>query len=211
MEKKMILAVYHKWMPGDIEKCERVKSLLDKGLVKYETDYDADLGRWEIRIEAADHAKALKALTDHEEAKSKWDINYLTTELLPKRAQEITDGKNYSTRQPIYVVLDLQENIFSGHSEYDPTTNYKGKEKEEGYVDLAVEPEDREFSVSDEGMKEPEEITRFWTDRIIAFFLTSGGANEYLEYQKHNLGEAYVYVFYSGYGNQEMDKLLNNG
>ena len=44
------------------------------------------------------------------------DLNYLQAEILPKREQEIKEGKNLSTRQPIYVVLDLQEIICSGHS-----------------------------------------------------------------------------------------------
>ena len=59
-------------------------------------------------------------------------------------------------------------------------------------------------------MKEPEEVTMFYTDRIIAFFLTSQAAHDYLQYQSHNMNDPYVYVFYSGYANRQMDKLLCN-
>lgn len=59
-------------------------------------------------------------------------------------------------------------------------------------------------------MKKPVEVTKFYTDRIISFHLTSKSAHDYLKYQKHNLHNAYVYVFYSGYGNIEMDCLLKN-
>ena len=138
------------------------------------------------------------------------DLNYLQNIILPKREQEILDGKNLSTRQPIYVVLDLQENYCSGHSEYTLPTNYIGRDMEYGYIDLLLDPEYRKFNETDDGMEDPEAITRFYTDRIIAFFLTSEGAHDYLKYQSHNLSDGYVYVFYSGYGNKEMDKLLCN-
>ena len=136
------------------------------------------------------------------------NLDYLKTELIPLREKEIEEGKNLSTRQPIYVVLDLIDNYVSGHSDYSPSTNYKGKEFEFGFIDDNLEGELRTFRKSDRGMKKPSEVTRFYTDRIIAFFFTSKGANDYLEYQSHNLENPYVYVFYSGYGNKEMDNLL---
>lgn len=138
------------------------------------------------------------------------DLNYLQNEIIPKREQEIKDGKNLATRQPIYVVLDLQVNIIEGHSNYTPSTNYKGLGWEFGYADNALDSEDMEFKESSEGMKKPKEFSRFYTDRIIAFFLTSEAAHDYLKYQSHNLSDAYVYVFYSGYANHQMDKLLCN-
>jgi hypothetical protein len=138
------------------------------------------------------------------------NLNYLQSEILPKREQEIKEGKNLSTKQPIYVVLDLQENFCSGHSEYKSSTNYKGKEWEEGYIDIGLDFEERKFCESDEKMEKPEKITKFYTDRIVAFFLTSEAAHYYLEYQSHNLRDAYAYVFYSGYRNIQMDNLLNN-
>lgn len=136
------------------------------------------------------------------------DLEYLKSEILPKREQEIKDGKNLCTRQPMYVVLDLTENIVSGHSEYTYSTNYIGRDWEYGYIDDSLDAEDRVFAQTDEGMKEPVEITRFFTDRIIAFFLTSEAAHEYLSYQSHNLIRPYVYVFYTGYENRQMDKLF---
>lgn len=136
------------------------------------------------------------------------NIKYLEEEITPQREQEIKEGKNACTRQPIYIVLDLQENIVEGYSNYTPSTNYKGIDWQYGYVDNALDCEDRVFRLSDKKMKKPVEITRFFTDRIIAFFLTSKAAHEYLEYQSHNLKNPYVYVFYSGYANRQMDNLL---
>lgn len=137
-------------------------------------------------------------------------LNYLQNELLPKREAELRDGKNLATRQPIYVVLDLRDQYVSGHSDYSIMINYKGKPSEFGYVDNALDTEYQEFALTAEGMETPEPVTRFWSDQIISFFLTSGGAHDYLEYQKHNLTDGYVYVFYSGYANREMDALLCN-
>lgn len=138
------------------------------------------------------------------------DINYLQNEIIPKREQEIKEGKNLSTRQPIYIVLDLIENFVQGHSEYSLNTNYKNKRPEFGYIDLSLESELREFKNEPIGMELHEEITRFYTDRFVAFFLTSEGAHNYKEYQKHNLSDPYVYVFYAGYRNYQMNKLLSD-
>lgn len=138
------------------------------------------------------------------------NIDYLVNDILPKRKNEIELGLNLSIRNPIYVVLELQENICSGHSEYSSSTNYKGIDFESGYMDIGIDPEYATFTDTDDGMIDPIEITRFYTDRIVAFFLTSESAHDYLSYQKHNLTNAYVYVFYSGYGNKQMDALFDN-
>jgi hypothetical protein len=138
------------------------------------------------------------------------DIDYLTSEILPQRKLEMKQGKNLSTRQPIYVVLSLVEHFCSGHNDFSMSTNLKGIEGENGYLDMDKEPEARVFKESDARMKKPEEVTRFYTDRFVAFFLTSKAAHDYLKYQNHNLDQGYVYVFYSGYANQQMDKLLTN-
>ena len=138
------------------------------------------------------------------------DLTYLQNEIIPKREQEIKEGKNLATKQPIYVVLNLQENYCSGHSDYSNSTNYKDKGWDFGYIDTNLDDECQEFKKYKGKMKRPEAVTRFYTDRIIAFFLTSEAAHDYLKYQNHNLYKTYVYVFYSGYGNKEMDKLLCN-
>jgi hypothetical protein len=139
------------------------------------------------------------------------DINYLVNEVLPQRKKEIEEGKNASTRQPVYVVLDLDMQVCSGHNDFSITSNLKEKEQEFGYIDNSLDCECREFKESPRSMRQPQEVTRFWTDRFIAFFFTSKAAHEYLEYQSHNLSsEAYVYVAYSGYRNLEMDNLLKN-
>jgi hypothetical protein len=137
------------------------------------------------------------------------NIDYLQKEIIPQRNREIEDGKNLDTRQPIYVVMDMRTHITEGHSEYLHTTNEKDREKVWGYADFSLYPEEREFKKTAKGMEQPKEITEFYTDHPVAFFLTSRAAYEYLQYQRHNLSkEAYVYVFHSGYRNREMDNLL---
>lgn len=138
------------------------------------------------------------------------DLDYLQNEIIPEREREIKDGKNLATKQPIYVVLDLEENFCSGHSVYESPTNYRLERWETGYIDISLVGEEQEFCETDEGMEIPEEVTKFFTDRIVAFFLTSKAAHDYLKYQSHNLFDAYVYVFYSGKSNHQMDKLLRN-
>lgn len=43
------------------------------------------------------------------------DLNYLVNEVLPQRKKEIKQGKNLSTRQPIYVVLVMFQVIQNIH------------------------------------------------------------------------------------------------
>jgi hypothetical protein len=143
------------------------------------------------------------------------NYNYLKKVLIPQRELEIKNGDNLATRQPIYVVLDLQENIISRNtdsSEYHEFTvhcNLKDIPSEYGYYDQAED--EPEFSTYSYEMKDPVAVTRFFTDTYVAFFLTSKGAHDYLKYQAHNLSKrAYVYVFSSGYRNNEMDMLLDN-
>ena len=137
------------------------------------------------------------------------DLKYLTEEILPRRAQEIRHSKNLGTAQPIYVVLSLTEHCCEGHSEMiSHTTNNCNKVPKYGNIDMGEEPELRELKGTSEGMKEPEKVTVFWTDQVVAFFLTSEDAHDYKEYQSHNMTEPYVYVFHSGYRNYQMDKLL---
>ena len=136
------------------------------------------------------------------------NINYLQNVILPQREKEIAEGKNLATANPIYVVLDLVEHVVSGHSEYSSITNSRGLAFEYGYVDSDLDFECREFSETKEEMTDPEKITRFYTDRFVAFFLTSKAAYEYIEYQHHNLTNPYIYVFTPGYRNEEMDNLF---
>ena len=135
------------------------------------------------------------------------DLNYLSEVIIPKRELEIKEKKNLYTTQPIYVVLDLKENFMSGHSDYEPDTNYKGRKPKLGYIDASADDEIC-FSETSDGMEDPEDVTMFYTDKIVAFFFTSEAAHKYLEYQSYNLSEPYVYVFNSGYSNIEMDLLL---
>jgi len=141
------------------------------------------------------------------------NIEYMTKEILPVREQEIKDGKNLGTRQPIYIVLDLVSHYCEGHTDYlGHTTNEQGKYKEFGYIDLDLDTESREFiRVGEpiEGMVRPEKVTKFYVDKFVAFFLTSEAAHDYLQFQKHNNPFGYVYVFYSGYRNHQMDMLLD--
>lgn len=143
------------------------------------------------------------------------DLKYLKKEILPQRKKEIAEGLNLGTRQPIYVVLDLDYNFIGGHDMEGwlsgEMLNHARKASESGYVDTALDCEDREFNEEPDGMDKPEEVTKIYTDRVVAFFLTRQGAEAYLEYQKHNLKEAYVYTFYSGYANHEMDAILCGG
>ena len=107
----------------------------------------------------------------------------------------------------MYVVYSLIEQACSGHSEISITVNLKGKPCEFGFIDAALE--EPEFKATDEGMKEPEEITRFWKDRFTAFFFTRKGAEDYIEYQRHNLTNPYIYVHSSGYANREAELIFN--
>lgn len=137
------------------------------------------------------------------------NVQFLTEEIIPQREKEIEEGKNLGARYPIYVVLDQESRIASGHSDYTNTTTHKDDDMEHMWVDDVLDGEDKELKESPEGMEKPEPVTQFYIDIFEAFFLTRKAADEYMEYQGHNLSErAYVYVFFAGYRNQEMEKLF---
>lgn len=137
------------------------------------------------------------------------DLEYLKNELLPQREKEIEEGKNGGTRNPIYVVMEEVENYIDGWvEEMFNVHNLKDRNPEYGYVDLELDSDDREFKTSSDDMKDPIKITKFYTDRYVAFFLTRKGAEDYLKYQKHNLRKPYIYTFGVGYRNDEMEKLF---
>jgi len=158
------------------------------------------------------------------------NIKYLKKNLIPQRGREIENGDNLSTRNPIYIVYSLRDQYMSGHSDYSPTTNLKGISPEPGYLHRRGDSEEPLFSLNEDGSDlgleeqemedenglpytddedEPEEITRIWVDHLEAIFLTSKAAYDYIEYQKHNLSNPYVYVHSGGYRNHEMDMLFS--
>ena len=138
------------------------------------------------------------------------DLKYLEEVVIPQREKEIEEGKNACTAQPIYVVLDLEMQVVDDHIEMPSSTNLRQKECEIGYVDDVLDGECIEFKKTKKGMEAPRALTQFYTDKFVAFFLTRKGADEYLRYQSHNMKEPYIYTFYSGYGNREMDAILKN-
>ncbi|GHT02091.1 hypothetical protein AGMMS49525_04940 [Bacteroidia bacterium] len=140
------------------------------------------------------------------------NIEYLRDVIIPQRKTEIENGKNLGTAQPIYVVMNMREHIAEGHELYISGTNLKDKEPVCGYLDADLDLDSQEVREFDSKMTDPIPVTKFYTDYPVAFFLTAKAADEYLKYQAHNLSkDAYVYAFYSGYRNVEMDNFLNNG
>ena len=141
------------------------------------------------------------------------NIKYLKETLIPQREREIENGDNLATRNPIYVVYSLRDQYMSGHSDYSPTTNLKGLSPEPGYLFRHEDWDEPQFFPNEDGADidgmETEEITRIWVDRLEAIFLTSKAAYDYMEYQRHNLSNPYVYVHCGGYRNHEMDMLFS--
>ena len=155
------------------------------------------------------------------------NIKYLKETLIPQREREIETGDNLATRNPIYIVYSLRDQYMSGHSDYSPITNLKGLSPEPGYLFRHEDWDEPQFFPNDDGadMDEMEddgndlpytddeneaiEITRIWVDDLQAIFLTSKAAYDYMEYQRHNLPNPYVYVHSGGYRNQEMDMLFS--
>jgi len=131
--------------------------------------------------------------------KERWDL----------RQQEIRDEKNMGTADPVYLVMSLRECIAWAHVEGVDNTNLKGKPSEYGYIDMALDGEDRSFELTDSGMEQPEPVTRYWLDQIKSFHLTWDGAERYMEYQSHNLHDPYIYVDNIGYANYELSRILH--
>ena len=102
----------------------------------------------------------------------------------------------------------------SGHNNWtNANTNYKEKPMQHGYLWVSKDGEETVFMdyKSDSEEIVCEEVTVYYTDRFMGFFFTRKGAEDYLQYQSHNLSdEAYIYTFTPGYRNQQMEKLLSD-
>jgi hypothetical protein len=149
------------------------------------------------------------------------NIEFLESEIIPQREKEIANGKDaWWTKDPIYVVYDLTEHVTTYDSEYSFCCTLSEKENEHGrYVcydeDGGIINEweewyESEYSEFIEDYDNPE-ITRFFCDRFVAVFFTRKAAEEYMQYQSHNLSDnAFIYVHNVWYSNYEMDNLLTS-
>ncbi len=137
------------------------------------------------------------------------DLEYLKQEIIPQREQEIKLGDNQGTAYPIYMVYIPEENYIEGEAVYSLPISSSGRRPEVGYI-LEDDFGGGEFieGLPDDDDEEHKILTRFWVDRYKAVFLTRKAAQEYLQYQSHNLREAFIYVEYAGYDNRQMEKLL---
>lgn len=135
------------------------------------------------------------------------NLEFLKNEIIPKREKEIEEWKNLATRQPIYIVYDVDEYYTTYDEQYSclEMCSYKEISRVHGRV---VDDGDQWEFIED---NEDPELTKFYKDRYVAIFLTSEAAYDYMKYQSHNLSKrAYVYVEYTWYANRQMDLLLEN-
>jgi len=129
-------------------------------------------------------------------------------EVCEKRAQEIQEGKNRATDLPIYIVYDAKWYIVQGWSNITPALSHKYPNWEYGYYDESLEPESREFCSYDSGMEDPVECSKFYADDFITCCFTLEAAEAFIEAEKHNYSEMYVYVEYAGRRNTQFQNLF---
>lgn len=148
-----------------------------------------------------------------------------------ERKEDIKNHKNAMTRQPIYkvqknvwgvgdyenfdkeeIMVDCEtfltlEQIKDGDLDYyidhhcpdkDNLETIKNYIKKRGSLEEVLEVlQDNEINIyRDEIVYSKEE----WEDK--AYFLTHQEAKDYMQYQKHNLGQCIIYVDAPGYGNR---------
>lgn len=123
--------------------------------------------------------------------------------LAEKRKEEYNNELNQGTDCPVYYVYDLVENYLEGDVEVYVSNN---RHKTSVYIDRDyVDPDDEDIS---EGFRQ-NGYTIFYTDKLVAMFLTREDAIDYLKYQKHNMSEyAYYYIDTVGYGNKVTKSII---
>ena len=137
------------------------------------------------------------------------NVDYFRDVIVPQRLAEINRGENGGTRNPIYVMYNLDQVIVSGHDEFSGLhCNIADISSVHGYLDMSLEDEERVFCTDDDGMSDPRDVTMGYKERFVAIFLTRKGLEDYRCYQSHNLSKPFLYIHYAGYGNREMDSLL---
>lgn len=133
------------------------------------------------------------------------NLEYIKNYIIPQREKEIKEWKNAGTRDPIYIIYDLEKHYIEAETDeyWLETTNLKWKKPK--YWKIVGEDEKEFIEIEDEDV----DTIEFYTDRLVAIFFTRKSAEDYLIYQKHNLSsEAYIYVQYPWYSNQEANMLF---
>lgn len=145
-------------------------------------------------------------------------------QILLQRWSEIEAGKNYGTRYPVYAVYTMDYLYFDLNQDlYVPSFNRCGLEAVTGYlynngseyefcetedelVKYVNEHFDKEFDdISEIDEDHYSEVQKIAKERLVAIFLTSEAAHNYMERQKHNLSQPYVYVESTGYANYQFE------
>jgi hypothetical protein len=122
--------------------------------------------------------------------------------------KEYENQDNRSTAWPIYVTV--QELVPVGVIDEDYSILWNGEERyENSGCDSCDYDECDILDSNHEGCKQEKvKVGYIWVD--IEFFLTIKGAEEYIEYDKHNHGKLRTYVKHFSRRNFEMRKLLGD-
>lgn len=149
-----------------------------------------------------------------------FNVGHLLSEVLPQRKLDIENGKNYGTRQPIWMIFNTRSYWVSGHSDFSPDHSLQNKGCDYGYYNSDLDSEDREFIFVQElldelGLEDSysvpsnyERVTQYYVSEYVAMFFTNEDAEDYLRYQSHNLTDPIKFVHYTGYRNAAMDYLF---
>lgn len=143
-------------------------------------------------------------------------------EVFIKRWKEIEEGKNHGTRYPVYCVyameylyFDRDQDIFINEFNrcgidpvngflYNSPFEYEFFETEDELIKYVSEYFGKDYNdISEIDDCYYSEVQQIAKERLVAVFLTSEAAHNYIE--RHNLSQPYVYVESSGYANYQFE------
>ena len=143
--------------------------------------------------------------------------------ILIKRWTEMEEGKNYGTCCPVYCVYTMDylyfyrdQDVFINNYNrcgidpvngflYNNGSEYEFCETETELVKYVNEHFGKDYDIDDIDEDDYSVVQKIAKERLVAMFLTSEAAHNYMERQKHNLSQPYVYVESTGYANYQFE------
>jgi len=145
--------------------------------------------------------------------------------VLAKRRQEIAEGKNACTRNPLYLVYDTRYFVIENTSGFSPSASVFNNPEEyiRGNVDdfedfIVVSPSDDDFEEEEVQRAHPYEegeirtygevLKKVYYDRFVTVCFTREAAEAFIQADRHNLSNPRIYVDYCHHKNTEMLGIL---
>lgn len=128
-----------------------------------------------------------------------------------QRQQEISNGEHLSTFPPLYVVYDIIETCSEHNSDYTNSTSFKYNEdeyrrynNESGWIKAEENTGNWDDIIYVDDVEYNEVLKTSFHDKFITCTFTRVAAEDFIQREKHNLNNPYIFVHHIPYRNIQL-------